>query len=104
MTAASPRSSSDAEPTRSAGLSTPPSRRPEPPASTTASYDAVSATDRGHRPVRLQEGRVVDAVARLLGSYGETHQPRELVVGRAVPQRRTQIGLRAREQAGAELP
>src|SRR4051794_19329815 len=63
----------------------------------------TSAADRRHRPGRLQEARVVDAVAGQLAERGDPPAVGQLHVGGALPHRRPQVGLLAREQAVAHL-
>src|SRR3954468_5720638 len=62
----------------------------------------ASAADRAHRARRLHEPRLVDAVLELLAPDGLADDPLDLVVARAVAQRRAQVGLVDREQAGAQ--
>src|SRR3954469_1455602 len=61
-----------------------------------------SAADRAHRAGRLDEARLVDAVLELLAPDGLADDPLDLVVARAVAQRRAQVGLVDREQARAQ--
>src|SRR3954453_12415038 len=64
----------------------------------------ASAADRAHRARRLHESRLVDAVLELLAPDGLADDPRDVVVARAVAQRRAQVGLVDREQACAQAP
>src|SRR5215207_6800046 len=57
------------------------------------------ATNCRHRPIGLQETRVVDAVTWLLAGNGSDPEGSNLGVAGAASQRRTQIGLGAGEQA-----
>ena len=68
-----------------------------------ASPRAPSAADGGHRPVGLEERRVVDAVAGALAEHRDDPALGDLLVGGAGAQRRTQVGLLAGEQAVADL-
>src|SRR4051812_28964105 len=70
-------------------------RRDRPPA---------SAADGGHGPVGLDEVRVADAVTAALAPHLAAHQAEQLVVGGALAQRATQVGLGRREEAVAHLP
>src|SRR4051794_19514848 len=63
-----------------------------------------SAADRAHRARRLHEPRLVDTVLELLAPDGLADDPRDVVVARAVAQRRAQVGLVDREQARAQAP
>src|SRR5205085_11358035 len=59
----------------------------------------ASAADRGHRTVRLQERRVVDAVAGQLHRDGAPPRRGQLGVVRPGPQRAAQVAFRTGEQA-----
>ena len=61
-----------------------------------------SAADRGHRARRLDEARLVDVVLELLAPDRVADDLLELVVARAGAQRRAQVGLVEREEAGAQ--
>ena len=63
-----------------------------------------SAADRGHRAVRLKEGRVVDPVPRQLGRDRRPPPRRDLVVRGSGSQQGAQVTFRPGEQAVANLP
>src|ERR671933_972847 len=63
-----------------------------------------SAADRAHRARRLHEARLVHAVLELLAPDRLADDPHDLVVARAVAQRRAQVGLVEGEQARAQAP
>src|SRR6185436_13114974 len=62
-----------------------------------------SAADGRHRPGRLEERRVVDAVPGPLRGERRSHRTREVSVRGAAPQRSAQVALLAREEAVAQL-
>jgi hypothetical protein len=64
---------------------------------------SISATDRAHRAVRLDETGVVDAVSGGLGPHRGAPGVFEGVVVGAVAQQGAQVGLLASEQAVADL-
>ncbi len=63
-----------------------------------------SAADRGHRAVRLKEGRVVDPVPRQLGRDRRPPPRGDLVVRGSGSQQGAQVTFRPGEQAVANLP
>src|SRR4051794_35298579 len=62
------------------------------------------AADLRHRARRLDEARVVDVVLELLAPHRVADDLLEVVVGGAGAQRRAQVGLVQREQAGPQPP
>src|SRR5512132_168838 len=62
------------------------------------------AADLAHRPRSAHEAGVVDLVLELLVANRPAQEIGELTVGRALAQRRLQVPLTPREEAGAELP
>src|SRR5262249_61112216 len=65
---------------------------------------ARSAADLRHGATRLHEARLVDLVLELLVGDCEAEQFLEVLVVCSVAERRLQVPLAAREEAGAKLP
>src|SRR6476620_8464166 len=79
--------------------------RPDPAGRPTRSTAprAGSAPDGAHRPIRLQERRIVDAVPGQLAPGGDAPGLRDVVVAAAAADKGPEVGLVLGEQAGAYL-